>query len=149
MNLGTERASVQVCVTIGGQVTLCPKTPLSIEPGAAANFYPPVVAELPPGMYGTAFMDSNQPIAVVAVDASLTSSMDTSVYRGIGVDAPPTPPAGQPTAAPQSQFAPLMLMEADLHGPERPTPDASVSLPAQPPHAAVTLYLPVGNASGR
>jgi hypothetical protein len=138
MNLGTAPAHVNVQPMTGYPDI----DPLTIEPGAAASFYPPTVAALPAGRYGSAYIYSDQPIAVVAVDASLTGSMDMSIYRGIKADPPPTPPAGQPPAAPARQVAPLLLMNADINGPTRPTPDASVNLPAQPPHAAFRIFLP-------
>jgi hypothetical protein len=33
---------------------------------------------------------------------------------------------------------------ADIRDPLRPTPDAVISVPAQVPHAAVRVFLPVG-----
>lgn len=148
MNLGTAPATVHVSVLLQPS-GLAVEPPLKIEPGAAASFYPPSIAMLPSGNYGSAFMYSDQPIAVVAVDASLTNALDMSVYRGIKADTPATPPAGQPTAAPQSEFAPLLILNADIRGSTRPTPDAVAVTPATPARAAVTLFLPVlGNNAG-
>jgi hypothetical protein len=59
-----------------------------IAPGAAQLWFPAGIPALPANKYGSALIASDQPLAVIVNDASLTGAMDAGIYNGINADEP-------------------------------------------------------------
>jgi hypothetical protein len=57
-----------------------------IAPGAAYVWFPAGIPALPDAVYGSAFIASDQPLAVIVNDASLTGALDAAIYNGIKAD---------------------------------------------------------------
>jgi hypothetical protein len=91
MNIGTTTARANISFTMSDGTNLsgaacgtdCQAT---IAPGASANWYPPGITKLLPGKFGSAFIDSDQPLAVIVNDASGNGLMDAAIYNGIKAD---------------------------------------------------------------
>jgi hypothetical protein len=91
MNIGTETARANIKFTMSGGTVIegancggeCSKT---IPAGGAYTWYPPSISALPTNQYGSAFIDSDQPLAVIVNDASLTGGFDAAIYNGIKAD---------------------------------------------------------------
>jgi hypothetical protein len=91
MNIGTATARANISFSIangGGTISgpSCPACAQSIPAGGSYTWYPPSIAQLPVGQYGSAFIDSDQPLAVIVNDQSLTGGMDAAIYNGIKAD---------------------------------------------------------------
>lgn len=88
MNIGsaTARATIKFTLSDGTVIAGCSVCTQTIAPGASANWYPPSIAQLPENKYGSAFIDSDQPLAVIVNDASLTAGQDAAIYNGIKAD---------------------------------------------------------------
>jgi hypothetical protein len=91
MNIGTAVARAEIAFTLsnGTQISgagcggACQQ---NIDAGASYTWYPPSIAALPANQYGSAFINSDQPLAVIVNDASLTGGMDAAIYNGIKAD---------------------------------------------------------------
>jgi hypothetical protein len=145
MNLGALPARAELSMENRTTATFpCPSPychEFSVAPGEAYTFSPTSDGRFPVGPDGSAEIDSDQPLVVVAVDESLVGAQDRSVYRGIPNGPPPAPPAGMPTPLPRPEHVPLLVHDADLRGPLRPTPDAVAATPAVPPRVPYRIYL--------
>jgi hypothetical protein len=88
MNIGdgTARAVIKFTMSDGTQVAGCGECTRTIAPGASTNWYPPTIQGLAENKYGSAFIDSDQPLAVIVNDASLTATFDAAIYNGIKAD---------------------------------------------------------------
>jgi hypothetical protein len=98
MNIGSAEATASIAFTLAPPdnttISSCTSSnPASagcqnvkIAPGASATWYPPVISALAAGKYGSAFINSDQPLAVIVNDASLTGGMDAAIYNGIKAD---------------------------------------------------------------
>lgn len=85
------RAQIRFVLSDGTQISALacgPACNVTIAPGAAKNWYPPAIAALPSGKYGSAFIDSDQPLAVIVNDVSLTGALDAAIYNGLNADEP-------------------------------------------------------------
>lgn len=91
MNIGTATARATIAFTYGGTTvsgaTCGADCQATIPVGGAYTWYPPSIAALASGQYGSAFIDSDQPLAVIVNDASLNGVMDAAIYNGIKADA--------------------------------------------------------------
>lgn len=94
MNVGDATARVNIVFkladgrVIGGSGTACPACTVSIAPGASANWYPPNIQSLPANLYGAAFLESDQPLAVIVNEISTSALTDAATYNGIKADLP-------------------------------------------------------------
>jgi hypothetical protein len=82
----TARATIKFTLSNGTEIAGCADCTQTIAPGASYTWYPPSIAQLPEGQYGSAFIDSDQALAVIVNDASLTGGMDAAIYNGIKAD---------------------------------------------------------------
>jgi hypothetical protein len=91
MNIGTAMARANIAFTMSDGTVISGATcgaacSQSIAAGASYTWYPPSISTLPTGRFGSAFIDSDQPLAVIVNDASLTGGMDAAIYNGIKAD---------------------------------------------------------------
>lgn len=89
MNIGTASARANISFTFDGtnvSGASCGACSQTIAAGGSYTWYPPSISQLPAGKYGSAFIDSDQPLAVIVNDASLTGAMDAAIYNGIKAD---------------------------------------------------------------
>jgi hypothetical protein len=89
MNIGTASARANIAFTFDGTTVSgasCGACAQTIAAGGSYTWYPPQISQLPAGKYGSAFIDSDQPLAVIVNDASLTGAMDAAIYNGIKAD---------------------------------------------------------------
>jgi len=90
MNIGTAAARAEIAFTLSNGTQIsgagCGGCAQTIEPGGSYTWYPPSIAALPANQFGSAFINSDQPLAVIVNDASLTGAMDAAIYNGIKAD---------------------------------------------------------------
>jgi hypothetical protein len=92
MNISStaSRASISFTLFDGTSIptSSCqPDCTQTIQPGGSYTWYPPSITSLQKGKFGSAFITSEQPLAVIVNDASLTGAMDAAIYNGIKADA--------------------------------------------------------------
>jgi hypothetical protein len=58
---------------------------VQIAPGASYTWWPPNLNALEPNSFGSATLESDQPVAVIVNDALVTGERDMATYNGIGV----------------------------------------------------------------
>jgi hypothetical protein len=92
MNVDDIAARVTIRFMIDGVIVsdaacglACSQT---IAPGGSYTWYPPMITAVPRGKVGSAFIESDQLLAVIVNDASLTGQMDAAIYNGIKADDP-------------------------------------------------------------
>lgn len=93
MNLGTQAATVSIRFTkqnpdgtsseVAGCSALCSVT---IAPSASHTWWPPLMPALQTNSYGSAMIQSSQPLAVIVNDALVTGERDMATYNGLGVN---------------------------------------------------------------
>ncbi len=136
MNLGASPASVTLTWrdSMGVPVTGCGADCSAAIPVDGAHlFWPPSIAAIPDGTYGSAEVTSDQPAGVVVSDISVAGASDIASYVGLAEAGGGGPMPG-PTPAPMTDFSPLVLKNADAGGgPPRPT---STPPPATPTPAS-------------
>jgi hypothetical protein len=92
MNIGASTATANISFTYGNPATTISgascngQCSAQIAAGASANWYPPTMSALAAGQYGSAFIESTQPLAVIVNDASETGAFDAAIYNGIKAD---------------------------------------------------------------
>jgi hypothetical protein len=80
LRLGLSHGEVISGVDCGG---LCEAT---IPPGGAHLWYPGDMPMVPSNRYGAAYLESDQPLAVIISDASANGTMDSATYNGLKLD---------------------------------------------------------------
>jgi hypothetical protein len=93
MNLGGQSASVTIQFTkqnpdgSSTEVAGCgaPCT-VQIAPNSSHTWWPPLVSALESNTFGSATIDSTQPLAVIVNDALVTGERDMATYNGLGVN---------------------------------------------------------------
>ncbi len=120
-NLGGAPAGVTLTLRDdAGQAIACgADCVVTIPPGGSRLWWPPDVVAWQAGTYGTAQLDSDQPIAAVVDDLSLTGSIDQAIYVGL------------PEGGPNGRDLPLLSRLWQLRPlPSRtPTPVGTVPTP--------------------
>lgn len=91
MNISTtaSRASISFTLSTGQSIptSACqPECTQTIPAGGSYTWYPPLISSLGKGVFGSAFITSEQPLAVIVNDQSLTGAMDAAIYNGIKAD---------------------------------------------------------------
>jgi hypothetical protein len=90
MNVGTAPANVRLTVSDSNsaQIACGPACSTTIQPNASYTWYPPNVAGLKDrrNVYGSAVLESDQPLAVIVNDFSENGQFDSSIYNGIKAD---------------------------------------------------------------
>jgi hypothetical protein len=92
MNISDTAARASISFTLAPDNTKIsaaqcgPDCTQTIAPGGSYTWYPPSIATLPVGKFGSAFISSDQPLAVIVNDASLNGVMDAAIYNGIKAD---------------------------------------------------------------
>lgn len=120
-NLGPDTAEVTLTLRDNRGVAIDCGSDCSamIPPGGSRLWWPPAIAAWPANSYGSAQIDSDQPIAAAVDDLSLTSFHDQGVYLGI------------PEQGLREASLPLLLQSARIGS--APTP-----APTNPPPTAGT-----------
>lgn len=82
--------SLRVADNNGTMLPLCQGCRVTLPPGGAHLFAPsPALPFIPVGTFGSARVESDQPVVALVTESSAFGSADTSNYAGIGVpDAP-------------------------------------------------------------
>ena len=92
MNTGNGPANVTLTIQLSGGTTVAPPTcracQVTIRAGETHVWYAPSIPEMPTGTYGAAFLQSDQPLAVVANEISLSGTADSAAYSGLKADWP-------------------------------------------------------------
>lgn len=148
MNLGTAptEATLTVRLSDGSTAACGPDCTATIPAGGAHLWWPPAMANLPPGTYGSAHVSASQPIAAVVVDTSVTGASDIASYVGSARPAPHGNPPGPPPGAPEPAGAPMrympLLLKATMSQPPTPrstsTPSPTPAGPTQVPSPTAT-----------
>jgi hypothetical protein len=88
MNVGSESANVTVAFTPNGasQPVACTGCSATVAPNATAIFWPPSLQGVPDGSFGSATIQSSQPVAVIVNDFSTSGAIDMATYNGIKAD---------------------------------------------------------------
>lgn len=94
MNTGSAPAHVNLRIALGGgpfveviSGTACGgRCEATIPPGAAHTWYPGDMAAVPSNRYGSAHLESDQPLAVIISDASANGMADSATYNGLKID---------------------------------------------------------------
>ncbi len=90
MNLGQSAATVDLTYSIPdrpGEISGCGEVcKAEIEPLAAHSWFPPAMFPGQVNDWGSAVVESDQPIAVIVNDASATGTIDSAMYNGIPRD---------------------------------------------------------------
>jgi hypothetical protein len=90
MNIGTAAANVDVEFKKSDGTPISGNFATTIPAGGAYTWYPPSIAELPDDTFGSASIESDQPIVVIVNDASGATNaqfmMDSAIYNGIKAD---------------------------------------------------------------
>jgi hypothetical protein len=92
MNVGTGQASITVSFnqTVGATSvpvncpTGCTQT---VGPNQTAIFWPGAISALQPNTFGSATVQSTQPVAVIVNDVNISGVVDMATYNGIKADA--------------------------------------------------------------
>lgn len=87
MNVGTAaaRATLKVYWSDGSTANCGAACQATVPPGYAFTWYPATLPAMREGDFGSAFLDSDQPLAVIVNDASAAGTMDAAIYGGIVV----------------------------------------------------------------
>lgn len=93
MNLASVTAEVALTVRdLYGDPVSCPRDACvrNVPPQASITWYPPSVPGLSDhrDMYGSAIIESDQPVAAIVNDYSETGELDAAIYNGIPADVP-------------------------------------------------------------
>ena len=124
----------------------------TIAPDRTARWWLADLPSMPDGMYGSAVVTADQPIAAAVIEFPVSGKVDLAMYSGVNADAPgpgPIPPALQSRRG----YAPVirrvggcMVRTAVPPGtPATPVPTATAGQPtAQPPTFTPTITLPGG-----
>jgi hypothetical protein len=88
MNVGSGQAQVTVSFTQNGQSSplTCSNCSQSIGPNQTAIFWPGAIDEVPSGTFGSATVQSTQPVAVIVNDVNVSGAVDMATYNGIKAD---------------------------------------------------------------
>lgn len=88
MNIGQApaRVALEIRDEAGEVQPIGPAGEVDIAPLGSHVWYPPAIAGLPGGAYGSAIVTSDQPTVVIVNDASGRGAMDAAMYRGIKAD---------------------------------------------------------------
>ncbi len=88
MNIGTIPAKVVIALknSNGQNVPIGAAAQQTIAPRSTYLWLPPYINGLPVNIYGSASLESDQPIVVVVNDASGNGKMDAAIYSGIKAD---------------------------------------------------------------
>ncbi|MCE7938563.1 hypothetical protein DCC79_13855 [bacterium] len=84
-NLGPAPANVTLHVrdNNGVPVTCGSDCTVSVPPGGSRLWWPPDIAAWPANTFGSAWIESDQPVAAVVDDLSLTGTYDQAIYVGL------------------------------------------------------------------
>jgi hypothetical protein len=92
MNLGTAPADVTISFTMQNAdgsstpVTGCGSPcSVTIAPSASHTWWPPLLSALVPNSFGSAVIESTQPVAVIVNDALVSGERDMATYNGLGI----------------------------------------------------------------
>jgi len=93
MNVGDRTAAVEIeFVDARGHPVGCGAACAArVDPDGAHVFYLPSLSALPAGSYGSAIVRSDQPVVVVASEASESGRADATMYSGVPIDDLPGP----------------------------------------------------------
>jgi hypothetical protein len=89
MNIGSGTANVTITFTkadgtviagCGGQCTA------TVPANSSANWWPGSISSITDGTYGSAVIESDQPLAVIVNDFSISGATDAATYNGIKAD---------------------------------------------------------------
>ena len=93
MNIGTGAANVRITLKdhTGAELNAGSDATQTIEPGAAYTWFPPLMTTVATDKYGSATIESDQPLVVIVNDASFAPPnspylMDSAIYNGIKAD---------------------------------------------------------------
>ncbi len=89
MNIGDGDANATITFkdSTGAEITGCGQDcSKTIASMAAYTWYPPAINAISDGTYGSATIESTQPLLVIVNDASLSGQMDAAIYNGIKAD---------------------------------------------------------------
>lgn len=141
-NMGSETAQVTVTLrdSRGSTIACGTDCEVTIPAGASRLWWPPAITTWPVNSYGTALIESDQPVAAVVDDLSLIGTFDQAVYVGL--------PEGDRLEA----DLPLLLMVARLGSTPTPAPSPTLAPTPTPTAAPPLLSLPrsmPGNTAGR
>jgi hypothetical protein len=90
MNVGPAPAhlAIQFMDALGRALPAGDEGEQTLAPLASHTWYPPAIPSLPPGLYGSALITSDQPLLAVVNDASATGVIDAAIYSGVNADGP-------------------------------------------------------------
>jgi hypothetical protein len=93
MNVGTGDAQITVSFTQNNQggttsPVSCPPADCTkmVGPNETAIFWPGSISAIPEGTYGSANIQSSQPVAVIVNDVNVSGIVDMATYNGIKAD---------------------------------------------------------------
>jgi hypothetical protein len=91
MNIGSGQAQITVAFNEnrGGQsvpVTCTSDCTQTVGPNQTAIFWPGAISALPDGTFGSATVQSTQPVAVIVNDVNVLGAVDMATYNGIKAD---------------------------------------------------------------
>jgi hypothetical protein len=92
MNLGATQASITVSFSQatpgGGSQPVSCGSPCTqtVAPNSIAVFWPPAISALPTNTYGSATINSTEPVAVIVNDVNVSGAVDAATYNGLKAD---------------------------------------------------------------
>jgi len=91
MNIGSGQAQITIAFNQaqgGGSTPVsCPTgCTQTVGPNETAIFWPGSISALPDGTYGSATVQSTQPVAVIVNDVNVSGAVDMATYNGIKAD---------------------------------------------------------------
>ncbi len=90
MNTGNGPANVMLTIQLSDGTTVAPPRcrvcQVTIPAGQTHVWYAPSIPEMPSGTYGSAFLESDQSLAVVANEVALSGTGDSAAYSGLKAD---------------------------------------------------------------
>lgn len=125
MNLGTAptEATLTVLLQDGSTAACGAACTATIPPGGAHQWWPPVIAALPAGRYGAAFVTADQPLAAVVTDTSAVGAADLASHVGAARGT-----SGSGGLRSGRRYLPLLLKS----GMQSSTPTAAATTTAMP-----------------
>jgi len=88
MNVGTRAAEVKISFVESGSdtpITNCAECLATVEPNRSYTWWPPRIDALPDGVFGSAVIESPEPITVIVNDFPMEGQVDAAVYNGIPI----------------------------------------------------------------
>jgi hypothetical protein len=114
MNVGDETALVTLKVTASDEdgttrPLACANCVISIPPLSSGIFWPPAMESVPQSLFGSAVVESTQPVVAIVNDVSVSGAVDMATYNGI--------PESTEACAPDCVTALPWIVQAALSAP--------------------------------